>query len=148
MKKIIVLLVCILGFSHYSNAQGYKNPVISGFHPDPSVCRVGDDYYLVTSSFEYFPGVPVFHSKDLINWTNANLQQVSLHRHSVIIMAFFIWSPPMYLEEEIFMYIRIILLANGLNLFLWSKEVLIQHCILKTINVILCQMTKASPFLK
>jgi len=69
MKKIIILLVGILGFSHFSNAQGYKNPVISGFHPDPSVCRVGDDYYLVTSSFEYFPGVPVFHSKDLINWT-------------------------------------------------------------------------------
>ena len=49
-------------------AQGYKNPVISGFHPDPSVCRVGDDYYLVTSSFAYFPGVPLFHSKDLIHW--------------------------------------------------------------------------------
>jgi xylan 1,4-beta-xylosidase len=46
----------------------YINPVISGFHPDPSVCRVGEDYYLVTSSFEYFPGVPLFHSKDLINW--------------------------------------------------------------------------------
>ncbi|MFM9328358.1 glycoside hydrolase family 43 protein [Paenibacillus mesotrionivorans] len=45
----------------------YK-PVISGFHPDPSVCRVGDDYYLVTSSFEYFPGVPLFHSKDLVHW--------------------------------------------------------------------------------
>lgn len=49
-------------------AQGYKNPVIPGFHPDPSVCRVGEDYYLVTSSFDYFPGVPVFHSKDLVNW--------------------------------------------------------------------------------
>jgi xylan 1,4-beta-xylosidase len=46
----------------------YKNPVISGFHPDPSICRVGDDFYLVTSSFEYFPGVPIFHSKDLVNW--------------------------------------------------------------------------------
>jgi alpha-N-arabinofuranosidase len=45
-----------------------SNPVISGFHPDPSVCRVGEDYYLVTSSFEYFPGVPLFHSKDLVNW--------------------------------------------------------------------------------
>jgi beta-xylosidase len=38
-------------------------------HPDPSVCRVGDDYYLVCSSFEYFPGIPVFHSRDLVNWT-------------------------------------------------------------------------------
>lgn len=69
MKKIFFLLTCFLSFYSNSNAQGYKNPVISGFHPDPSVCRVGDDYYLVTSSFEYFPGVPVFHSKDLINWT-------------------------------------------------------------------------------
>ncbi len=67
MKKTIFLLVCIFCFYHYSDAQGYKNPVISGFHPDPSVCRVGDDYYLVTSSFEYFPGVPVFHSKDLLD---------------------------------------------------------------------------------
>ncbi len=46
----------------------YHNPVIPGFHSDPSVCRVGDDYYLITSTFEYFPGVPVFHSKDLIHW--------------------------------------------------------------------------------
>lgn len=46
----------------------YQNPVIPGFYPDPSVCRVNEDYYLVTSSFEYFPGVPVFHSRDLIHW--------------------------------------------------------------------------------
>ena len=46
----------------------YHNPVIPGFWSDPSVCRVGDDYYLVNSTFEYFPGVPVFHSKDLVNW--------------------------------------------------------------------------------
>jgi xylan 1,4-beta-xylosidase len=46
----------------------YYNPVIPGFWSDPSVCRVGEDYYLVNSTFEYFPGVPVFHSKDLINW--------------------------------------------------------------------------------
>jgi len=46
----------------------YHNPIIPGFYPDPSICKKGDDYYLVTSSFEFFPGVPVFHSKDLINW--------------------------------------------------------------------------------
>ncbi|WP_328484377.1 glycoside hydrolase family 43 protein [Streptomyces sp. NBC_00377] len=45
------------------------NPVIPGFHPDPSVCRVGEDYYLACSSFEYFPGVPIFHSRDLVHWT-------------------------------------------------------------------------------
>jgi xylan 1,4-beta-xylosidase len=46
----------------------YHNPVLPGFYPDPSVCRVGDDYYMVTSSFEYFPGVPIFHSRDLVHW--------------------------------------------------------------------------------
>jgi len=46
----------------------YHNPIISGFHPDPSICCAGEDYFLVTSSFEYFPGVPLFHSRDLIHW--------------------------------------------------------------------------------
>ena len=46
----------------------YNNPVIPGFNPDPSVCRVGEDFYLVTSTFEYFPGVPLYHSKNLVNW--------------------------------------------------------------------------------
>jgi xylan 1,4-beta-xylosidase len=48
--------------------SGYRNPIIPGFHPDPSIVRVGEDYYLVTSSFEFFPGVPVFHSRDLVHW--------------------------------------------------------------------------------
>lgn len=47
----------------------YRNPILQGFYPDPSITRVGDDYYLVTSTFSYFPGIPVFHSRDLVNWT-------------------------------------------------------------------------------
>lgn len=47
----------------------FNNPVISGFNPDPSVIRIEDDYFLVTSTFEYFPGLPIYHSKDLLNWT-------------------------------------------------------------------------------
>ncbi|WP_407082124.1 glycoside hydrolase family 43 protein [Sphingomonas hengshuiensis] len=47
----------------------YRNPILQGFFPDPSVTRVGEDYYLVTSTFSYFPGIPVFHSRDLVNWT-------------------------------------------------------------------------------
>ncbi len=46
----------------------FSNPILSGFYPDPSICRVGDDYYMVTSSFVYYPGLPIFHSKDLVNW--------------------------------------------------------------------------------
>jgi alpha-N-arabinofuranosidase len=45
-----------------------QNPILPGFYSDPSVCRAGEDYYLATSSFEFFPGVPLFHSKDLVNW--------------------------------------------------------------------------------
>lgn len=47
----------------------YRNPIIPGFYPDSSICRKGEDYYLVNSSFHYFPGVPIFHSRDLINWS-------------------------------------------------------------------------------
>lgn len=47
----------------------FRNPILAGFYPDPSLCRVGDDYYLVNSSFSYFPGVPIFHSRDLVHWT-------------------------------------------------------------------------------
>ncbi|MBC7785670.1 MAG: glycoside hydrolase family 43 protein [Burkholderiales bacterium] len=45
-----------------------SNPVLPGFHPDPSILRVGDDYYIATSTFEWFPGVPIHHSRDLVNW--------------------------------------------------------------------------------
>ncbi|MBP3646486.1 MAG: family 43 glycosylhydrolase [Clostridia bacterium] len=45
-----------------------RNPIIRGFNPDPSICRVGDDFYLVTSTFEFFPGVPIYHSRDLAHW--------------------------------------------------------------------------------
>jgi xylan 1,4-beta-xylosidase len=47
----------------------YANPILKGFYPDPSVTRMGEDYYLVNSTFSYFPGLPVFHSKDLVHWT-------------------------------------------------------------------------------
>jgi len=46
----------------------YRNPVVAGFYPDPSAIRVGDDFYLVTSTFGYFPGLPIFHSRDLVSW--------------------------------------------------------------------------------
>lgn len=56
-------------FDHYRpNEHEYQNPVIAGFYPDPSILRVGADYYLVTSTFSFYPGVPIFHSRDLVNW--------------------------------------------------------------------------------
>jgi len=55
----------------------FINPIINGAHPDPSICRVGEDYYIVNSSFEYFPGLPIHHSTDLVNW---ELIGYGLHR--------------------------------------------------------------------
>ena len=69
MKNINqVLSLIIISSLLLSSAQKLINPIIPGFHPDPSIVRVDDDYYIVNSSFQYFPGVPIFHSKDLINW--------------------------------------------------------------------------------
>jgi xylan 1,4-beta-xylosidase len=65
---MLALPVALMSGCSQQEAQTFNNPVIAGFYPDPSICRVGDDYYTVHSSFEYFPGVPVFHSKDLVHW--------------------------------------------------------------------------------
>ncbi|HSM46882.1 MAG TPA: family 43 glycosylhydrolase, partial [Draconibacterium sp.] len=68
MKTKLLILLLLPAFAFAQAPETYKNPILSGFHPDPSICRVGDDYYLVNSSFEWYPGLPVFHSKDLVNW--------------------------------------------------------------------------------
>jgi xylan 1,4-beta-xylosidase len=47
----------------------YRNPLIPGFYPDPSVLKLGADYYLANSTFEYLPGIPIFHSQDLSDWS-------------------------------------------------------------------------------
>lgn len=51
------------------SASEYSNPILQGFYPDPSIARVGDDYYLINSTFDWFPGIPIFHSRDLVRWT-------------------------------------------------------------------------------
>jgi alpha-N-arabinofuranosidase len=69
ISKTKVRLTALIALLQSSDLMGtFRNPIISGFHPDPSICRVGGDYYLVTSSFEFFPGVPLFHSTNLVNW--------------------------------------------------------------------------------
>src|SRR5579859_656000 len=51
-----------------SPMKTFQNPILPGFHPDPSICRVGDDFYLTNSTFEIFPGLPISHSRDLVHW--------------------------------------------------------------------------------
>ena len=64
----MVLLLVFSGGARTQNKKEFTNPILAGFYPDPSICRVGSDYYLVNSTFSYFPGITVFHSKDLVNW--------------------------------------------------------------------------------
>ncbi len=79
MKKrflglLIVFLLCLTSAGCFNWPSGdvtgtYQNPIISGFAPDPSICTNGKgDYYLANSSFAYYPGVPIYHSKDLVHW--------------------------------------------------------------------------------
>ncbi|URZ07607.1 glycoside hydrolase family 43 protein [Clostridium felsineum] len=55
-------------FTDVLDNKNFKNPILPGFYPDPSICRVGEIYYMVNSSFAFFPGIPIFQSADLVNW--------------------------------------------------------------------------------
>ncbi|MET0393869.1 MAG: glycoside hydrolase family 43 protein [Chitinophagaceae bacterium] len=69
MKRLPVLfLLIILAMTRGEAQLTFRNPILSGFYPDPGICRAGNDYYIVNSSFAYFPGLPVFHSTDLVSW--------------------------------------------------------------------------------
>jgi len=101
----------------------FKNPIIPGFHPDPSICRVGEDYYLVTSSFEYFPGVPVFHSRDLVNWEQighclTRKSQLNLHQEP---SSGGLFAPTLRYHDGTF-YMVTTHTTKGGNFFVWSKD--------------------------
>ena len=83
-----------------------QNPIIPGFNPDPCICRKGEDYYLAVSSFEWLPGIPVYHSKDLKHWellTHVITSQVDLRK---LPSSKGIWAPCLtYCEEEDLFYV-------------------------------------------
>lgn len=81
-----------------------NNPILKGFNPDPSILRVGDDYYIATSTFEWFPGVQIHHSKDLINWKLIarplnRLSQIDMHGASA---SEGVWAPCLTYDKGIF----------------------------------------------
>lgn len=85
-----------------------QNPILKGFHPDPCICRKGEDYYLAVSTFEWFPGIPIYHSRDLKNWelythVLTDDDQVDLKK---LPSAKGIWAPCLtYCEEEDLFYV-------------------------------------------
>ena len=85
-----------------------KNPILPGFNPDPCICRKGEDYYMAVSSFEWFPGIPLYHSKDLKNWELYThvLTDDSLVDLKKLPSAKGIWAPCLtYCEEEDLFYV-------------------------------------------
>jgi xylan 1,4-beta-xylosidase len=124
MKSIIKSIVClavILGsvFSTVpcwsQNQNTIKNAVIPGFNPDPSICKAGDTYYVTTSSFQFWPGLPIYESKDLKNWKLIDYvlketRQADLFR---ICNSGGIWAPDLtYNEKEKLFYI-VYTIASG-----------------------------------
>lgn len=82
----------------------FNNPILCGFYPDPSICRVEEDYYMVTSSFAYFPGLPVFHSRDLIHWQQIGhgISSVSQLDYKNCETSLGLWAPTIRYHEGLF----------------------------------------------
>lgn len=103
----------------------YENPVIRGFNPDPSICRSADEkgYYLVTSSFEYFPGVPLYYSEDLVHWKLVNyvLKRRSQVNLSQVPPSGGIWAPTIRCHEGRY-YMTTTNQTMGGNFYVWSDE--------------------------
>lgn len=68
LSLLVILYSCSTGKISENRVTEFSNPILSGFYPDPSICRTDSNFYLVNSTFSYYPGIPVFQSKDLVNW--------------------------------------------------------------------------------
>lgn len=118
----IVIFFCV---STILNAQDKKfnNPILAGFYPDPSICKVESDYYLVNSTFAFYPGIPIFHSKDLVNWKlighvldrpeQLNLDGFGISRG--------IFAPAIRYNNGIF-YVTCTLVDGGGNFIVYSEK--------------------------
>lgn len=85
-----------------------RNPIFPGFNPDPCICRKGNDFYVAVSSFEWFPGIPIYHSKDLKNWElySHALQNADNPDLKKLPSAKGIWAPCLtYCEKEDLFYV-------------------------------------------
>lgn len=102
----------------------YRNPIVRGYSPDPTICRAGEDYYLVNSSFEFFPGLPVYHSKNLANW---ELISYALNRESQLdlykcIPSGGIFAPTLRLHDGTFFLCTTNVSSHG-NFIIHTKDI-------------------------
>ena len=123
-SRVHLLALFLMLAVNVSAQKTFKNQILPGFHPDPTLCRVGDDYYMVTSSFEWFPGLPVFHSKDLVNW-----EQIGhvLNRPSQLQMkdglkaSWGLWAPTIRYHNGLY-YVICTATGCGGNFFVTAKK--------------------------
>ncbi len=101
----------------------FNNPILPGFYPDPSICRVKDDYYLITSSFAYFPGIPIFHSKDLVNWEQIGhvLDRPSQLKLDGVGISGGIYAPTIRYHDGVF-YVITTNIGNGGNFIVTATD--------------------------
>lgn len=122
MKKITTILLLfhltLSALAQYQTAPNptgdsfFVNPIFAGDYPDPSILRVGNDYYMVHSSFEYYPGLLIWHSKDLISWTPVTN---ALHKYVGSV-----WAPDLVkVKNRYYIYFP----ANDANYVVWADSI-------------------------
>jgi len=118
MKKLLIVLLSICSYASAQTVSKvwvadngnntYKNPVVNADYSDPDAIRVGDDFYMISSSFTHIPGLPILHSKDLVNWTligHALKRQPPFEYFSTVQHGGGVWAPSIrYHNNEFYIY--------------------------------------------
>jgi alpha-N-arabinofuranosidase len=124
LKKLSAVLgLLIIAGKALAQESKVTNPILAGFYPDPSICRAGKDYYLVNSTFSYYPGLPIFHSTDLVNWKQVGFamdrpEQLNLDSLPVSLGLF---APAIRYNKGIF-YITCTLVGKGGNFVITARN--------------------------
>lgn len=125
MKKIISLAILwLLAVCIFAEAQTMKinNPVIGGFSPDPSVCRAGDYYYLCNSSFTWYPGLPIYRSRDLVSWEliGHGIERPDMVSLDGLMDKDGVWAPTIRWHDGVFYIFCNV--SNGGNFFITARD--------------------------
>jgi xylan 1,4-beta-xylosidase len=104
-------------------ANAYRNPILAGFYPDPSITRAGDKFYLVSSTFAFFPGIPVFESSDLVHWTQIGhvIDRASQLKFDGLGISRGVFAPTIEFHEGTF-YVLNTAVDSGGNFLVTSKD--------------------------
>jgi xylan 1,4-beta-xylosidase len=127
ISRIAAIILAFIGMAQIHCAEGQStnliNPTLAGFYPDPSIVKVGADYYLINSTFAYFPGLPVFHSQDLKNWKQignviSRPSQMNFMGHR---MTRGLFAPAISYNKGVF-YVTCTLIDRGGNFVVTAKD--------------------------